>query len=719
MNESLETISGKFVRDIFHRDDRSFCVYECRTDDGKSVKCVGANLAYAPDVPVIIYGTWTRDKRGERQFTTEFYEFGEISNKQETYAFLTSLHGIGPKLAKVIYSRFGTSTFKVLDTTPERLMEVSGIGKNSYVKIVESLKKSKNTRELVKLFTRFRVPTSSALTANLLKQYGDTATDVILANPYAPIFVDGYTFEKADAIAKALGLPADNPERLKAGIVKILSDASSRGHVCLPYQILFQQMKRMLDCSEDKCKEAFKDGFREKTFRFINGCVYTNFRADTENKLGEDMARLVKANVISIRDENAIDKFLRKYEKENFALAESQREAVKKAFENNLSVITGGPGTGKTTVTKALLYVNDKIYGQSANPVLLAPTGKAARRMEEATGFHACTIHSAVNWRGDNAEMDEDTELEGNLFIVDEASMMDQRIAQVLMSKIPSGARVVFVGDCDQLPSVGCGNVLGDMIHSGKIPTTRLSVIYRQAGDNPIVANAQKINNGDDQLYYSDAFQFYDIQNEEDIFHAACQAYLDAAQQVGEANVVLLNPQRNNTFVSVERFNNELQCILNPARPGEKELVFNKTKFRRRDKVMELKNNPDGAKNGDVGYIRDIRVIKDEDETKYVAVIEFDGVNYEYSVEDMRHVTLAYCTTVHKAQGAEYDTVIQVVSQEHRAMLKRNLIYTGVTRAKQRVILIGQHQALSAAIRNNSQEKRFTNLAGYLNSKIT
>lgn len=421
MNESLETISGKFVRDIFHRDDRSFCVYECRTDDGKSVKCVGANLAYTPGVPVIIFGTWTRDKRGERQFTAEFYEFGEISNEQETYAFLTSLHGIGPKLAKVIYSRFGTSTFKVLDTTPERLMEVSGIGKNSYVKIVESPKKSKNTRELVKLFTRFRVPTSSALTANLLKQYGDTATDVILANPYAPIFVDGYTFEKADAIAKALGLPADNPERLKAGIVKILSDASSRGHVCLPYQLLFQQMKRMLDCSEDKCQGAFKDGFKEKTFRFINGCVYTNFRADTENKLGEDMARLVKANVISIRDENAIDKFLRKYEKENFALAESQREAVKKAFENNLSVITGGPGTGKTTVTKALLYVNDKIYGQSANPVLLAPTGKAARRMEEATGFHACTIHSAVNWRGDNAEMDEDTELEGNLFIVDEA----------------------------------------------------------------------------------------------------------------------------------------------------------------------------------------------------------------------------------------------------------------------------------------------------------
>ena len=388
-------------------------------------------------------------------------------------------------------------------------------------------------------------------------------------------------------------------------------------------------------------------------------------------------------------------------------------------------VITGGPGVGKTTVTKGILAVHQQVYGASSEPLLLAPTGKAARRMSEATGFPAQTIHSAVGWRGETYNYDEQepTMLDGNLVIIDEVSMMDQYIASILFERIRNGSRVVLVGDIDQLPSVGCGNVLADLIRSEVIPTTRLTVIFRQAGENPIVKNAHAINRGDPNLAFGSSFRFIQCANEQEVFEAACRKYVQCVKAYGDDKVVLLNPQRNNTFVSVDRFNAELQSRINPPADGKMEIKVGKTVFREKDKVMELKNTEIGPKNGDVGYIREVTRRKDPDDPDtylYYASIEWngDGQLIEYNQDDMRHVTLAYCTTVHKSQGSEYQSVIEVVSKSHPSMLKRNLIYTGITRAKVNVCLVGELDALNMAVANNSQEIRHTLLANRLHTVL-
>lgn len=313
--------------------------------------------------------------------------------------------------------------------------------------------------------------------------------------------------------------------------------------------------------------------------------------------------------------------------------------------------------------------------------------------------------------------------LDGNLIIIDEVSMMDQAIASILFERIKSGIRVVLVGDIDQLPSVGCGNVLADLISSGVVPTTRLTVIFRQAGENPIVKNAHAINSGDANLSFSKSFKFVQCSNEQEVFEAACKMYVKCVKAYGDDKVVLLNPQRNNTFVSVDRFNNELQSRINSLVPGKMEIKVGKTVFRERDKVMELKNTEIGPKNGDVGYIKEITRRKDLDDPDifiYYANIEWNGDEnwIEYSQDDLRHVTLAYCTTVHKSQGSEFPSVIEVVSKAHSSMLKRNLIYTGITRAKVNVCLVGELDALQMAVSNNTQEVRHTLLASRLQTAL-
>lgn len=346
--------------------------------------------------------------------------------------------------------------------------------------------------------------------------------------------------------------------------------------------------------------------------------------------------------------------------------------------------------------------------------------------MSEATGFPAQTIHSAVGWKGDDTPMNQDeTPLDGNLVIIDESSMMDQFIASVLLKRIERGARVVFVGDIDQLPSVGAGYVLHDLIASGVIAVTRLNVIYRQAGDNPIITNAHRINNGSwDLVEDKESFVFLETTSDGETFEKAVRMYVKMVKKYGVENVVLLNPQRNNTELSVDNFNLKLQEMLNPPVQGKFEMTVGKTAYRENDIVMELKNG-ENAKNGDVGVIRQIIRRPDPDaprEWNYFAIIEFnhDGDLLEYSSKDLQHITHAWCTTVHKAQGAEYETVIEVVTMKHASMLKKNLIYTGVTRAKKRVCLIGEKEALKRAVTgdNAKQEQRYTLLAQRLRKAL-
>jgi exodeoxyribonuclease V alpha subunit len=608
-----------------------------------------------------------------------------------------------------------------VENNPERLLEVPMISDKILARFMQTMKENGIARDLLKLTAKAGVSLSGETLHALIARYGPDAEKKLRNNPYEPCgTVSGYSFDRADALAISLGYPMDSDNRLVAAICKVLDDAAMSGHVCLPKDDLLAGLVKFTSCSSAKCADAIRKAFREKKLRGANNFIYMPKRYEQEASISQNVLRLILSGGKPITQ---IDSLIADYEAENVSFAECQRDAIRNVFKYPFSIITGGPGVGKTTVTKCILAVHQLIFGASSEPILIAPTGKASRRMSETTGFPAQTIHSAVGWKGEEFDYDgqEPIMLEGNLIIVDEASMMDQEIACILFERIRSGSRVVLVGDIDQLPSVGCGNVLADLICSEVVPTTRLTVIFRQDEENPIIINAHKINNGDSDLRFGNTFRFVQCRNEEEVFKAACSMYTKCVKAYGDEKVLLLNPQRNNTPISVDRFNAELQSRINPPAIGKMEIKVGKTVFRVGDKVMELKNTEDGPKNGDVGYIRDITRRPDSDDPdtfNYYASIEWNGEDtlIEYSQDDLRHVTLAFCTTVHKSQGSEYQSVIEVVSKAHPSMLRRNLVYTGITRAKVNVCLIGEMDALRMAVANNNQEIRYTLLASRLHT---
>ena len=719
----ITTITAVFVFPVYCKSDESFCVYRYRdTETDKIITAIGANLPNQKNLPVKLCGEWTVNKKdGKRQFSVAYTEPVEPSNKKEIIAYFVSLKcGIGRAKAALIYAKFGDKTWEIVDKHPEELKKVIGISEKIYTRLMAAITENEMSRKLLGLFSRAGVTVSGNTLHRIGTFLGENAVQRLTDNPYCAYGITGFSFDKCDALALSIQYPMDHPNRIKACVKKVLTDATIDGHVCLPKDQVLNEVVRQSGNVQEKVIAAINEACLAKEVWASNGFLYLPDKYKAEKCICDNLVRLMQDDAGPI---SGLDPIIDDYERSNFKLADSQREAVKKVFEKPVTIITGGPGVGKTTVTNAVLYAHKQVFGEDSKPILLAPTGKAARRMSEATGYPASTIHSAVGWRGDDAEIQcDDAILDGNLVLVDEVSMMDQGIAAILLERIPTGARVVFIGDIDQLPSVGCGYVLHDMIESGVVPTTRLTVIYRQSGDNPIVANAHAINEGKTDLVQTNTFRFLEASSEGEIFQKACMLYIKCVKKYGPDSVVLLNPQRNGTELNVDNFNLTLQQMLNPKRSDEFEMLIGKTTFRAGDKVMETKNTAD-ARNGDVGYIKEISRRPDPDdpsEWMYYAVLEFnnDGIYLEYTPEDMRHVTLAWCTTVHKSQGSEYPTVIQIVSKAHPNMLKRNLVYTGITRARQNVALIGEMDAFKLAVANNAQEVRHTLLAQRLAAAV-
>lgn len=715
MTLQQETITAVLTFKKWENSDRSFCVYEFKNKDtNKTFVAVGADLPQQRNVPVNLVGSWEVNKKtGKMQFKVAYAERGDPNKSEEIIAFLTSLGiGIGKTRAARICRRFKGEAWKIIEEHPEQLTEVSGITEQHVEKLREIMKQRPVSKDFIRLFSQMGITQDGDTIHQIIKAFGDNSYQILIKNPYIACGIGSYSLTDAEIIAKNLGIPKDNENRLKAIADILLLKASTSGHVCVPYQSFIKEYVKRAEVEEEKCTRSLKDRIHNHELCFGNGCIYSakNFRE--EGSIAKDLVRLLNSNNRPI---SHVDAFIDDYEKSNFVLADCQREAVKSVFQQNVSIITGGPGVGKTTVTKAILATHLGIFGNSSEPVLLAPTGKAAMRMAEATGYPANTIHSAIGWKGDSIPVSDDP-LEGNLFLIDESSMMDQYIASLLLSKIKTGSRVVFIGDVDQLPSVGCGNVLKDMIMSKCIPTTRLNVIYRQAKDNPIVVNSHKINEGKTDLVFDKNFMFIQTQNEKEIVDCACTMYERAVKKCGIDNVILLNPQRNKTDVSVSTFNKILQERINPHKDGDPEIAMGWVTFRKGDKVIELKNTQI-AKNGDTGFIIDIIKRADNNECpnefNLFAIIKWNGYDnvVEYSVTDLKHVDLAYCTTVHKSQGSEYEVVIQIVSRCHDAMLKRNTIYTGFTRAKKTLVAIGEVEALNKGIGTIDNSIRFTNLA--------
>ncbi len=718
-------ITAVFAFDVFANADKTYCVYKFRDcDTDKEFTAVGPNLPDQKNLRVDLYGNWTNSKKtGKKQFEVSYTEIARPTQRREIIAYLVSLKcGVGRARAQAIYMRFGERTWDVIDNEPEQIKKIPGISEKIYKRMLKAIADDNISRVLLAKLAKAGVTVNGNSLHKLIDKLGKDAVQLLSENPYRAYGMEGFSFDKCDALALSLGIAKDDPRRLRAMVKRVLNMAAINGHVCLPKILLLQLMIKWSGCGRDECAAAINSAFADNEIRSANGHIYSAERYEVEASIANSVIRLLGTKAATVAN---IDSLIGKYEETHFKLADSQRDAIKMVFSSQMSIITGGPGTGKTTVTNAVLWVHRTVFGEKSEPLLLAPTGKAARRMSEATNYPAATIHSAVGWRGDDEAVPcGKDELQGNLVLVDEASMMDQKIASILLERIQSGAKVVLIGDVDQLPSVGCGNVLRDMIESHVVPTTRLTVIYRQAGNNPIVTNAHRINSGNADIIEAKSFKFIETYSEGETFEQAIRMYIRCVRAYGDDKVILLNPQRHNTDLSVDNFNAKLQAIMNPPAEDKPEIKVGKYAFRVGDKVMELKNTQN-AKNGDVGRIRAIARTPDPDdpsEWECQAMIEFEGDegNYlAYSQDDLRHVTHAWCMTVHKVQGSEYPTVIEVVSKAHPSMLKKNLIYTGITRARSNVALIGERDALRLAVseENAKADLRYTLLAKRLRSE--
>lgn len=704
----------------------SYCPYEgpdgwtvCRyreKDTSKEFVATGHRLPKSKGVGYKLTGHWGKSRKtGATQLDVEYFEVAELKTLKELTAFLGAMKcGFGPAKAQKIYKAFGSNSWEIIDKTPERLLEIHGIS----AKALGDLKTAMATKNVIRDMTVFLAEASVSIGPKtmdrLITALGPGCVDQLRNDPYCAFEQDILSFEKSEAIAVTIGFPKDAPSRLRAIVLQTLKDAEQNGSVCLPTDIVLQTTCKRSGSTEEQCKAAIKSLFLERRLRTANNHLYLAFTFDEEAAVADGIKKLLLSGSSTV---TSLDAFLRDYERaQGVVLADAQKDAVKAALDAPVSIITGGPGVGKTTVTKAILAVHKAMYGEESQPVLLAPTGKAARRLSETTGLSASTIHSAIGWRGEDTPTPLTGDyLPGNLIIVDEASMCDQTITAILLARIEPGSHVVFIGDVDQLPSVGRGNVLDDMIRSSLIPTTRLTVIYRQSETSPIIENAARINAGRTDMEEARGFKFLETRGADDTFMAACKMYLKCVRAYGVENVLLLNPQRRNTALSVDAFNRVLQDQLNPAKPDQIEMKVGGVTYRVGDRVMETVNG-ETARNGDVGTIIAIDRQPSQDdpmEWSYQAVVEFEPDNrtVEYSVDEVRRLDHAWCVTIHKAQGTEVQTVVEVVSLAHPSMLRRNLVYTGITRARENVAIIGEREAFEQAVLNAKKDHRYTLLA--------
>lgn len=723
MTETVATTSIKAVHayTVYSQDGWNVVKYTS-DEDGSIFTACGTDIPTTADTHVTLYGEWVQNKKFGKQFSVAYCEVILPTSKKGVVSYLMSLKiRIGKKKAEAIYDTFGESIWHVLENSPEDLLIVKGVSQKIVDQLTQKLEETKTVRTVLALF-KGRGNVTVKMAKSIVDRFGPDAEMIIRHVPYRLCEVPDFGFLTVDELALSQGHAPNAEDRIIASIGYTLERAATKGHVCLPKKMLCKEMVKLLNrnaggVTQSDCEAGINAAFKAKLIRVTSGFIYAPRRYEQEREIASTVYQMSRGR----EGVNNIDKFLQDYQAESgVTLADKQADAVRCVFQNTLSILTGGPGTGKTTTIKAILYVHKLVYGNTSDPVLLAPTGRAARRMSEATGYPASTIHSAIQYVCDEGSESAEAcvdELQGNLIIVDETSMVDQQIMHLLLEKVPEGARVVMVGDPDQLPSVGCGNILHDLIRSGAVPTVKLEHIYRQGADSPIITNAHLINGGKTKLEYAKTFRHIWCASDGETFERTCRMYLKCVKAYGLDNVILLNPYRSKTLLNVNSFNLALQAEINPPKLGEEVIKVHGVEFRTGDKVMQMKNT-DYAKNGDIGYVLRIERRPDEDDPTVFAlyaIIQFNGEGETaYSADALKDVDLAYCTTVHKSQGSEYQTVLMVVSESHSNMLRRNVVYTGVTRAQVNVALIGSEAALESAIRNDKSEVRYTLLADRL-----
>ena len=717
-------------RKIYYNDENGYTIASYKTyqtipesavnqsfKNGESVfTAIGTAIPFIKGIDTGLEGKWIKTSYGLQLSVTESQIFMPTT-KEGITCYLASglIKGIGPVTANRIVNRFGEDTLKIFDTQPEKLLEVKGITKSKLETILGSYSESRSLRELMQYLAPLKVGPKRV--SEICDYFGSKALQIVKEKPFRLCELSGFGFESVDIIARRnKNFRPDDTLRIKAAILQVLSNAEDDGHLYLEGRNIVRQAAELLNYGiyrQAVETRLIKDIGNEMVFFDELLAAEGHYLYSMKNYTAEKMAAVHILRVMNNKQpvydiERELDEV---QGTTHMVLAKQQKEAVRRVFANSLSIITGGPGTGKTTVERIILKVFEK-KERKKTALLCAPTGRASRNMVISTGYPAMTIHKALYITGEEEEVNLDLteELEEDLIIVDEMSMVDMWLFFVLISKVKNGARVVFIGDPDQIPSVGPGNVFKEMIDSGVIPVTVLDVQFRQAEGSRIIINALKMNNGDTDLLFGDDFQFISVDSDE----VAAEVIADLYQKKLEANhgdtdmVQVLTPFRQDTAVGANALNKKLRELVNPQVQGCLEMKLGSSVFRLQDKVMQLKNKEE-VSNGDMGIVTDI--YQNEDGTPALVVRFEDGRIGEYASEDYGLLMLAYAATIHKSQGSAYPSVIIPVLPCFKRMLKRNIYYTAVTRAKCEVTLVGDWAAFCEAVMTDDREKRNTKLA--------
>ena len=698
-------------RITYQNPENGYSVMRVKVKGYDELVTLVGNLLEVPAGSVLLCeGDWKVDKRYGSQFVAQTWEEVMPATLYGIEKYLGSglVKGIGPKFAQLIVSRFGLDTIEIIETDIKRLYEVPGIGQKRVEKIAESWEKQKDIKNVMLFLQGYGV--STAYAAKIYRQYGKESIDTVKTNPYKLADdIWGIGFKTADTIASKMGYEKNDLRRLKSGVTYTLSHMAEEGNVYAEEEQLVKSAIELLDADEAPVRQAISEMLQSEDLIADAEAIYMPpfyyAEVGTANRLNK-LLDCVEGSLFNIiPDISVISK------QTGVEYDEVQAEAIREAVSSKVMVLTGGPGTGKTTTTQGIIAA---LKAMGLRILLAAPTGRAAKRMSEATGMEAKTIHRLLEYNPkDGYKRNDDNPLEGDALIVDECSMIDLLLMNNLMKAIPAGMRLVLVGDIDQLPSVGAGNVLRDIIDSKRIPVIRLTRIFRQAQESRIVMSAHAINKG----VFPDTSNgkntdFFFIQQEDpeqavDTIVKLVKERLPNAYKRPTSDIQVLTPMQRGV-VGAANLNMALQTVLNP---GQVSLNRSGYSFRQGDRVMQLRNNYDKEVfNGDLGYIERVDM---EDRTLFVC---FDGRTVEYDVSELDELTLAYATTIHKSQGSEYPIVVMPVLMTHYVMLQRNLIYTGITRAKKICVLVGTKKALSFAIRNLSVLKRNTKLKERLNA---
>ena len=735
MTEELEIIQGAISAVVYQNYENGYAVLRLSVGGGQTVTVVGTIPLPAVGERLMVTGKWSTHSSYGRQFEAEFLERLMPQTAMEILSYLSSrvIKGIGPRMAARIVEHFGTETLAVMEREPERLAEVSGISREKAQAIGEEFKLQVGMRQLMEFFALHHLP--AELAVRTYKLYGDSTIELLYDDPYL-LMDEGLEapFGAVDRFAIELGVAADDPRRVEAGILFELSYNLTAGHSFLPEDKLLPATAQLLSVEPDAVKQGMErlleaDRLVRDKLAGIT-VIYLPQLYEAETYCARRLQEFAKQTFPA---PHGLEKMIRNVARESgIEYSSEQEQAIREAATSGLLLITGGPGTGKTTILNGIL----SLLGQMQLRCLLAaPTGRAAKRLTEVTGEDASTIHRLLEAGIDQNTgkmlfvRDEDNPLKCDAVIVDEMSMVDVELLHALLQAVPQGKRVILVGDPDQLPPVGPGFPFSDMLRSGELPTVRLTEIFRQAQQSLIVMNAHRVNRGEmpDLKNVKSDFFFMRRQNEEGVcslIRDLCTTRLPNNMGIPSDQIQVLSPTRKGG-VGTTNLNKLLQAALNPAAPDKKERQFGEFIFREGDRVMQIRNNYDimwkkvdgsavgtGIFNGDVGTIREI------DLGMETMTIRFDDREAEYDFTQLNELEPAYAMTVHKSQGSEYRAVILTAWNGSPYLLSRSILYTAITRARELLIIVGREEPVGVMVENAKKNRRYTGLKLRLQGKV-